>query len=86
MTRKKVFLPKWQRWYVVPLMMIIWAFITYMEFFNAANDEKMGTIGYVLMSLLFLGIAGIMYLMTSGRLPAYEIEEDENKGRYSGVP
>ena len=59
-------------------MVLIWAFITYMEFFNAANDEKMGIIGYVLMSLLFLGIAEIMYLMTSGCLPAYEIEEDKD--------
>jgi len=74
-TRKKVFLPKWQRWFMVPLFIGLWAFLTYMEFYNPANTNKMGLVGYVFMTALFLGLSVMMYLMTSGKLPAYEIEE-----------
>ena len=78
-TKKRVFLPKWQRYYLVPVMLLIWGFITYMEFFNANNPEKMGWVGYVFMSALFLGIAVMMWLMTSGKLPAYIIEEEKEE-------
>jgi len=74
-TTKKIFLPKWQRLYVVPLLLMIWLFVTYLEFFDQANQEKLGLIGYIFFSLIFL-ISGIMtWLMTSGKLPSYIIEE-----------
>ena len=57
----------------------IWLFLTYMEFFNPDNHEKMGTVGYIFISGLFLGLAVMMWLMTSGRLPAYTIEETKEK-------
>jgi hypothetical protein len=50
-----------------------------MEFFNPENTEKMGLVGYVFMSILFLGLAVMMWLMTSGKLPAYIIEEKKEK-------
>jgi hypothetical protein len=78
-TKKQIFLPKWQRWFIVPLFIGIWLFTTYMEFFNPDNSEKLGIVGYVFMSLLFLGLAIMMFLMTSGRLPAYTIEETKEK-------
>ena len=74
---KKVFLPKWQRWFIAPFFIGIWLFITYMEFFNQNNTEKMGLVGYIFMTALFLGLAIMMWLMTSGKLPAYIIEETE---------
>lgn len=79
--RKRVYLPKWQRFYIIPLMLGIWLLITYMEFFNASNTDKMGTVGYLIMSAIFLGISVIMWLMTSGKLPAYIIEEDQSAAR-----
>ena len=78
-TKKRIFLPKWQRWYLIPLFVGIWAFITYMEFFNQENSEKLGVVGYVFMSLLFLGLSIMMWFMTSGKLPAYIIEETKEK-------
>ena len=78
-TEKKVFLPKWQRWFIVPLFGGMWLFLTYMEFFNQSNPEKMGLVGYVFMSILFLGLMVMMWLMTSGKLPAYIIEETKEK-------
>ena len=64
---------------MVPLFVSMWLFITYMEFFNPDNSENLGIVGYVFMSLLFLGVGVMMYLMTSGKLPAYIIEETKEK-------
>lgn len=62
----------------MPLFIGIWAFITYMEFFNPDTDDQMGLIGYILMSAIFLGLAAMMWLMTSGKLPAYVIEDNND--------
>lgn len=72
---KKIFLPKWQRYVITPLFILIWAFITYMEFFSSQQGE-MGTVGYIIMSIIFLGVGLMMWLMTSGKLPAYTMEEE----------
>jgi len=74
MALKKVFIPKWQRWLFVPLFLLIWAFITYLEFFSEVSGE-LGIIGYLFMSALFLGLGVAFWLMTSGKLPAYYIED-----------
>jgi hypothetical protein len=66
-TRKKVFLPKWQRWFIIPFFIGIWLLITYMEFFSPKNSGEMGLVGYIFMSILFLGLAVMMWLMTKGR-------------------
>ena len=50
-----------------------------MEFFNQDNPEKLGLVGYIFMSVLFLGLGIMMYLMTSGKLPAYIIKETKEK-------
>jgi hypothetical protein len=79
--RKKIFMPRWQRWFMVPVFVGLWLFISYMEFFNPEAGEKMGMVGYIFMSLLFLGMGVMMWLMSSGKLPSYIIEEEieENK-------
>ncbi len=77
--KKEVFLPKWQRFFIVPLFVGIWLFTTYMEFFSQENSEKLGLVGYIFMSILFLGLGVMMWLMTSGRLPAYIIKETREK-------
>jgi hypothetical protein len=78
-TKKKIFLPKWQRWFMIPFFIGMWLFLTYMEFFNPENSEKMGVMGYIFMTVLFLGLTVMMWLMTSGRLPAYIIEETKEE-------
>lgn len=75
--RKRVYLPKWQRWYFTPMFVGIWGFITYMEFWNPSNSEKLGLIGYGFFTLLFLGIGSMLWAMTSGKLAAYEIDDSE---------
>ena len=78
-TKKQIYLPKWQRWFIIPMFVSLWLFFTYMEFFNPDNPERIGLVGYIFMSALFLGLAIIMYLMTSGKLPAYTIEQTKEK-------
>lgn len=74
---KRIFLPKWQRWYAVPLLLGIWVLVTYLEFFSAENDEKLGLVGYVIISGVLLVSGIMMWLMSGGKLPAYIIEEEE---------
>lgn len=76
---KEIYLPKWQRWYIGPLMIIIIGMITYMEYFSPNETEKMGTIPYILMVLLMLFILGITWSMTTGKLPAYIIREKSDE-------
>jgi hypothetical protein len=78
-TKKKIFLPKWQRWFITPFFVGMWLFLTYMEFFNQNNPEKMGLVGYIFMSIFFLGLTIMMWLMTGGKLPAYIIKETKVK-------
>jgi hypothetical protein len=62
---------------MIPTFIGIWALITYMEFFNPEADDKMGLVGYLILSAIFLSLAVMMWLMTGGKLPAYHIHEDE---------
>lgn len=79
--KRKVYLPKWQRWFIVPFFVGMWGFITYLEFFSPDNTEKMGVIGYIFMTGLFLGLSVMMWLMTTGKLPAYIMEDDEDDSK-----
>ncbi|HEY4526653.1 MAG TPA: hypothetical protein VJK53_02295 [Candidatus Paceibacterota bacterium] len=75
---KKIFLPKWQRWFLIPLLALIWGFVTYLNFFGPVESrEELGTVGYVVMSAILLGVGVMMWLLSSGKLPAYIIEEDD---------
>lgn len=78
---KKLFLPKWYRYVMVPMMVLIWGLITYMEFFNSSAEEELGMVGYVLLSILFLGLTVMFWLMTSGKLPAYVIKEEDDDSK-----
>jgi len=73
---KRIFLPKWQRYVIVPLFVGIWAFTGYMEFFSSEAAGELGIVGFVFMSFIFLGVAVMMWFMTSGKLPAYTMEEE----------
>ena len=54
---KKIYLPKWQRYFIVPFMIGIWAFTGYMEFFSPEATGEMGLLGFVFMSFILLGAA-----------------------------
>lgn len=76
---KEIYLPKWQRWYILPLFVFLIGLFTYLEFFSPREQDKMGLIPYILMVALMLFIMGMMWAMTSGRLPAYVLREKKEE-------
>ncbi len=74
MKEKRVYLPKWQIYFLVPLMVIIWGFITYQTFFTKSGEE-IGFIGWLLLSALFLLLIVMFSLMAFKKLPAYILVE-----------
>jgi hypothetical protein len=77
---KKIYLPKWQRYFIVPFFVLVWLIVLYQEFFSAEAGQ-LGSVGFVLMTIVFLGVALMIWFMTTGKLPAYimeeEVEDDE---------
>lgn len=71
--KKNVYLPAWQKRFVPPLFAAIWLFVTYQQFF--AGAPEMGTAEYLFFTLVFVGAGSVIWLMASGKLPAYVIEE-----------
>lgn len=76
---KLVFLPKWISYVMIPMIVAIWGFVTYLEYFSPKNTGELGQLGYVLVSAIFLILTIMFYMMTSGRLPAYVIKDEEVK-------
>lgn len=74
MKEKRVYLPRWQIYFLVPLMLIIWGFITYQAFFTERGKE-LGFIGWFLLSALFLLLIVMFSLMAFKKLPAYILVE-----------
>ena len=63
---------------MMPLFVLIWGFVTYLNFFGPVEGrEELGTVGYVVMSAILLGVGVMMWLLSSGKLPAYIIEEED---------
>ena len=80
MPRKmKAYIPRWTMWFIGPLLGLVWALITYMVFATETGREDPGVVGWAVITGVVLLVGGMMWLMASHRLPAYEIEiEDED--------
>ncbi len=74
--KRTVYLPEWQKWLVVPLVLGIWGWMTFDTFFAANPTENMGLPEYLLFSAVVIGTGVVTYLMADGKLPAYTIEEE----------
>ena len=81
---KKIFMPKWQHWYVIPMLIGVWVLITYLEFFSQSNEEELGMVGYLIMTAVLVGVGVVTWLMTSGRLPVYVMNEEEEDSARDG--
>jgi len=78
--RMKAYLPKWMLWIMTPLLLLIWGFITYSAFATTSGRQELGTIGWLMLTGVFVLIGVMFWLMGSGKLPAYEIEfEDDDQ-------
>lgn len=76
----KVFLPPWVRWILVPMLALMWGFVTYSAFFTPEGRAEVGLVGWALVTLVLFLIGLMIWLMSSGKLPAYIIESPDDEG------
>ena len=74
----KVFLPRWVLWILVPMLALIWGIITYAALATPSGREELGIVGWLGVTLVLVLVGVMFWLMASGRLPAYIIEEIED--------
>jgi hypothetical protein len=81
--KMKVYLPGWTLWIVMPILALVWGVMTYVTFGTPQGRAEPGVLGWLVLTVI-LGLVGVMvYLMASGRLPAYIIDMDDDGGRPS---
>lgn len=74
----KVFLPKWMRWFIIPIVFVVWVMMTYEAFWTARDGASLGFVGWLVVSAICGLVATVVWLMSTGKLPAYLIEDDSN--------
>jgi hypothetical protein len=75
----KVYLPPYMRWVVATFLAIAWGVITYQTFGTDKGRQEIGVLGWALITVLLLGVGALIWAMASGRLPAYIIEEEDDR-------
>ena len=78
--RMKAYLPRWTLRVLLPVLAAVWGVITYVAFGTPQGRNDFGLIGWIGMSIVILLVGVMIWLMGSGRLPAYilEVEEDSD--------
>src|SRR5690606_17796017 len=59
----KVFLPRWIRWLILPVLLLIWGVITYATFVEA-GPERMGFVPWLAVTVILIVIGVMLWLMT----------------------
>jgi hypothetical protein len=79
----KAYLPRWILAVILPIMGLVWALVTYLTFGTDSPNEQLSVAGWAVMTVILLLVGVMLWLMSSGRLPAYivEVEDDEPPGR-----
>lgn|GEM_PF-951933 len=72
--KMKIFLPRWVLWILMPVLALIWDIITYAAFVTPPGREELGIVGWLGVTLVLVLVGVMLWLMASGRLPAYVIE------------
>lgn len=63
-------------WFTQIFIWPMWGFITYQEF-AVQSDERLGTVGWLAVTVVLLAISIMLLLMGQRKLPVYLIEDDE---------
>jgi hypothetical protein len=79
--KMKVYLPGWTLWIVMPILVLVWGVITYVTFGTPQGREEPGVLGWLVLTVIVGLVGAMIYLMASGRLPAYIIDMDDEDGR-----
>lgn len=73
----KVYLPRWLRWLVLPVLVLMWGIVTYATFVGDAAGGQMSVVAWLGVTALLILVGVMLWLMTAGRLPAYVVEVDD---------
>jgi len=85
--RMKAYLPKWILAVILPIIILVWGLVTYLTFGAESPNEQLSVAGWAVMTVILVLVGVMLWLMSSGRLPAYIVEvEDEDETRKSGSP
>ena len=79
--RAKVFLPRWFRLVMTPFFILIWAVMTWGIWFSGEPREADEVWAWWLGTIALLFAAVLIWAVSSGKLPAYEIEFDDDDPR-----
>lgn len=61
--------------------------VTYLTFGADSPNEQLSVAGWAVMSVILVPVGVMLWLMSSGRLPAYIVQvQDEDDARKSGSP
>ena len=75
--RSKVYMPRWYRWFILPMLLFVWIVITYAAFFSPSREED-GLLAWIIATPILVGVGIVMWLTSSGKLPVYIVEEDDS--------
>lgn len=76
--KMKAFLPRWVLWILLPMLTLIWGINTYAAFATPSGREELGMVGWLGVTLVLVLVGVMVWLMASGRLPAYVIEIEDS--------
>lgn len=72
--RLKAFLPTWILWIALPGLVLMWAIVTFSTFRPGAPRTRYAILRWVGATALFTLVGIMLWLMASGRLPAFLVE------------
>ncbi|HWP37937.1 MAG TPA: hypothetical protein VNL18_10340 [Gemmatimonadales bacterium] len=81
--KMKAYLPRWMLWIVMPMLVLVWGVITYVTFGTPEGREEPGVLGWLVLTVIVVLVGVMVYLMASGRLPAYILDMDDDESRPS---
>jgi hypothetical protein len=81
--KMKAYLPRWLLGILLPILTLIWGMVTFAAFGTASGREELGVVGWLGITLILVLVGVMLWLMASGRLPAYiiELEESDDSGK-----
>jgi amino acid transporter len=74
---RNVYVPRWVPWFMLVIVGLTWVWTTYRVFWEGGSED-LGIGGWAVMSLMMLAVVVLVFLLGYRKLPAYQIEEDED--------
>lgn len=77
-TKMEAYLPRWVLKFVLPLLGLVWITLTFTRFFTESGREEIRLVEWLGATAILVFVGVMLWLMGSGRLPAYVIEPGDS--------